>query len=689
MKPSTAVQAAVMACLMSSGSATFAAGVPARADRILEEVTVTAKRSVLVGAVVSASEGIVGSEQLENRPMLRVGEILEVVPGLVVTQHSGDGKANQYFLRGFNLDHGTDLATRVDGLPVNMPTHAHGQGYSDLNFLIPELVDRIEYRKGTYYAEEGNFSAAGAADIQYRRSVDSPFLTLAGGENGFSRVVAAASPEVAGGDLLVAGEYFSNDGPWQLEEDFRKLGLLMKYTRGNAEQGFGVTAMGYDGEWKSTDQIPLRALESGLLSRFGQVDPTDGGDTHRYSVSADLWRAVGNGRLRANVYGMDYGLDLISNFTYALDQDNGDQFEQFDDRRILGGATDFSTPLAFFGREGVFTTGVQIRHDDISPVGLYRTRQRERFATVREDAVRQTSYGAWLSESVKWTSWLRTDLGARVDFFRFDVSSSLAENSGTTDDSIVSPKLTMVFGPWAKTEYFLNLGRGFHSNDARGTTIRVDPADGVTPVSAVNPLVKAQGAEIGVRTAVVPKLQLAASLWTLGLDSELLFVGDGGSTEPSRASRRTGIELGAYYSPVDWMVIDADLAWTRARFTDFDSAGDRIPNAVDRVVSMGLTMNRSSGWFGGARLRYFGPAPLVEDNSARSNSTMVVHLEAGYHVSEKLSGTVTMFNVLDRRDNDITYFYESQLPGEAAPVDDIHLHPVEPRTVRAALTYRF
>jgi outer membrane receptor protein involved in Fe transport len=666
--------------------AAWSAGLPAVK---LEEVVVTAKRRDLIGEVQSASQGTVLAEQFENRPVLRPGEVLEVVPGLVVTQHSGDGKANQYFLRGFNLDHGTDFATRVDGIPVNMPTHGHGQGYSDLNFLIPEFVDEIEYRKGTYYAEEGNFSAAGSADIRYRRSLERPFVQLAGGENGFRRGVAGASPTVAGGDLLLGVEYFENDGPWTLKEGFRKIGGLAKFTRGGDERGFAVTAMGYDGRWRSTDQIPLRAVQSGQIGRFDAIDPTDGGETYRFSLSGDGWWRLGAGSLRANAYAEAYRLDLISNFTYALDQENGDQFEQFDKRKLYGGQVAFEHPLSVAGLPGTFHSGVQVRFDDIAPVGLYRTIERRRFATVRQDDVQQSSVGVYASQSVRLAPWLRADAGIRFDSFHFDVKSSLAANSGTRSDSIVSPKLALVFGPWAKTELFVNAGRGFHSNDARGTTITVDPNDGVTPVDRVDPLVRAIGSELGLRTAIIPHVQLAASLWTLKLDSELLFVGDGGVTEPSRASRRTGLEVGIYWKPLDYVVIDSDLAWTRSKYTEFDPAGDRIPNAVKSVASVGVTINRPAGWFGGARLRYFGPAPLIEDDSARSKSTMLVNLEGGYHFTPRVSAQVTVFNVFDRKDNDITYFYESQLPGEAAPVGDIHFHPVEPRTVRASIRMTF
>ncbi|MGC3981031.1 MAG: TonB-dependent receptor [Steroidobacteraceae bacterium] len=668
-------------------STAMGAGVPGRS---LDEVVVTASSiNMLVGEASAASEGTVSAAQIENRPVLRTGEVLEVVPGLIVTQHSGDGKANQFFLRGFNLDHGTDFNARVDGLPVNMPTHAHGQGYNDINFMIPELIDRIEYKKGTYYADEGNFSAAGSVDISYKRALSDTLLVATGGEHQYRRGLLATSLEVGGGDLLVGLDSTYANGPWQLDEDLRKLNGLVKFTYGDSTSGFAVTGMAYDGKWQSTDQIPQRAVDSGELDRFGYINASDGGKTHRYSLSASGWSPLGAGQLKTLVYGIDYQLDLFSNFSYFIDQDLGDQFEQYDKRHVFGGDLSYTQPLALFGKPGDLSTGIEIRYDDIAPVGLYLTQQRQRYETIRQDDVQQTSYSAYVSQATHWTDWLRSTVGLRADAFRFKVDSSVALNSGTVNDSIASPKLTLAFGPWQQTEFFLDWGRGFHSNDARGTTIKVDPTDGVTPVEAVTPLVRAEGQEVGVRSAIVPQLQLAASLWTLKLDSELLFVGDGGTTEPSRASRRTGTELSAYYTPVDDLIIDADFSWSHARFTEDDPAGDRIPNAVEQVGSLGITYNRATGVFGGVRLRYLGPAPLIEDNSVRSEATTLVNLSLGYHLTPKLTTSVALLNVFDEQANDITYYYESQLRGEAEPVSDIHFHPVEPRQMRVSLTARF
>jgi hypothetical protein len=665
-----------------------AGGIPT-ATQWLEDVIVSGKLERLGGQPLSASAGVVTSEQLDLRPVLRTGELLEVVPGLIVTQHSGGGKANQYFLRGFNLDHGTDLATSVDGVPVNMPTHAHGQGYTDINFVIPELVQAIEYRKGTYYADAGNFSAAGSVDMRYRDRLDAPLALLEAGEDNHRRGLLAASSQIGSGRLLVGVDYSDADGPWQLEENFRKTNAVLRYSQTDERGRLALTAQGYKGEWRSTDQIPLRAVQAGSLDRFGFIDPTDGGESHRYSLALDWISRTQAGQLRTQAYAIDYRLDLFSDFTYALDADNGDQFEQFDDRHVYGVSVKWEQPVTWGGWSSDLALGAELRRDDIDTVGLYRTVARQRIGTTRQDDVVQSSYAAYSSLTTAWSEHVRTSVGVRADFFDFDVSSNVAANSGSNSDSTVSPKFSLVLGPWQETEIFFNLGKGFHSNDARGTTLRVDPTDGVTPAQRVDPLVDALGADIGLRTAILPNMQLSVSLWALDLDSELLFVGDAGITEPSRESERRGVELGAIWNPLRWLIVDADLAWSRSRFSESDPAGDLIPGAVERVASVGIAIDHPSGWFGGARFRHFGAAPLIEDGSVESEPTTLVNLEAGYHLSERIKVSAAVFNLFDSDDNDITYFYESQLPGEAAPVEDIHFHPVEPRTLRVTFAAKF
>lgn len=689
------MQSTPLALLLGTAAATltttaWAGGVPTAPGN---EIVVIGRLEQLAGAPLAATEGVVTREQLEMRPLGRTGEILEVVPGLIVTQHSGDGKANQYFLRGFNLDHGTDLATSVDGVPVNMPTHGHGQGYTDINFVIPEMVQEVQYRKGTYHADAGNFSAAGTVNLSLRDRIDRPFLRLEAGEYGWRRGLAAGSLELAGGDLLLAVDYTANDGPWKLDEDLSRINALARFSRPTASGRFSLTFQAYDADWDATDQIPQRAVDAGLIGRFGFVDPTDGGDSHRYSLSARADGALGAGRWQAQLWAVDYQMKLYSNFTYAMeDPVDGDQIEQYDDRRVYGGSASWTVPVAALG-DSSLTLGTDARYDDIDNVGLYTSVARRRNGIIREDRVKQGSIAGFASLDTRWNDWLRSNLGLRADYYDFDVKSNIDANSGDESSSKLSPKFSVVFGPWQQTEFFANIGRGFHSNDARGTTMRVDPSDPSQAVERVNALVDARGHEVGLRSAILPRTQLSLGLWELGLESELLFAGDAGITEPSRKSRRRGVEFSAIWSPLDWLVLDLDLAWTHARFRSVDpddpGAGNRIPGAVEKVAALGVAVNHPSGWSGGLRLRHFGSAPLIEDNSVRSDSTTMVNLEAGYQLSPRIKLQATLLNVFDSSDNDITYFYESQLPGEAAPVEDIHFHPVEPRTLRVGLTMGF
>jgi len=685
--PPTPLRYAATAGLWAFATAAGAGGVPTAPAG--NEVVVVGRLAELQGTPRSASQGVVTAEQLESRPILRTGEVLEVVPGLIVTQHSGDGKANQYFLRGFNLDHGTDLALSVDGVPVNMPTHGHGQGYADTSFVITGLLDAIDYRKGTYYAETGNFSAAGAVNMAYRTRLDAPLAEIEIGAYQYQRALVAGSAGVAGGDLLAAVEATSSNGPWDLDQDLRRWNGLLRYGRDTGDGRWGVSLQFYDGSWDSTDQIPQRAVEQGLIDRFAFIDDTVGGESHRYALVVNGDQGLAGGRLRGTAYAMDYRMQLWSNFTYFTDPVDGDQFEQFDDRAVYGGTLAWARPLAIAGLDNTLTVGSDVRFDDIGTVGLYRTQARQRFATTREDGVRQFSYSLYASIDTRWNDLVRTVVGLRGDRFEVDVDSNIAVNSGRTDDALVTPKFALVLTPWDHTELFANYGRGFHSNDARGTVITVDPTDGVTPTDPVDPLVAATGIDFGFRTAVIDRLQLSGSLWFLDLDSELVFVGDAGLTEPNRASERRGVELSAIYRPLDWLIVDVDYAWSRARFKGADPAGDRIPGAVEQVASVGVVANHPSGWTAGARLRYLGEAPLIEDNSARSDTNTVLNLEGGYRFTPRLRVQLALLNALDSRDNDITYFYESQLPGEAAPVADSHFPPVEPRQLRLSLAGTF
>ena len=662
----------------------------------LSVVEVRAKAENLEGIATTGSEGVVSSQRLQAVPLLRSGEALEMVPGLIVTQHAGDGKANQYFLRGFNLDHGTDFATWVAGVPVNMPTHAHGQGYTDLNFLIPELVDRIRFRKGPYFADEGDFSSVGVARIDYFRKLEGTLAQLTAGQNGYARALLAGSPAVGSGNLLFALDLFHNDGPWDVPENYRKLNGVLRYSQGTRDDGFAVTGMAYTGKWTSTDQVARRAIDSGLVGRYGTLDDSTGGETYRYSLSADWTRRGDNSQSKASAWGLRSGLDLWSNFQYCLNDfaatgscDAGDQFKQ-GERRLAGGLSAAHTLFDnWAGLEVANSFGVDARRDHIDPVGLYNTQRRVTWNTVREDVITQYTASLWAQNETRWNDWFRSQLGVRGDYYDTSVDASLPANSGKASDRMLTPKVALIFGPWQRTEFYLNYGQGFHSNDARGTTMRVDPVDGTTPVAPVSPLVRTTGYEAGLRSEPLSGWQTTLALWRLNMDSELLFVGDAGTTEPSRPSRRYGVEWTNYYVANSWLAFDADLAWSHARFSESAPEGDYIPGAVVSVANIGVTVDNFGPWFGALRLRYFGPRPLIEDNSVRSDSSALTNLRIGYRFDKRTQLVLDVYNLFDREANDIEYWYDSQLPGEAAPAFDRHIHPTEPPTARLTISHRF
>jgi len=689
-----------LTCASAWWLAVLAGTASAQDPLALSTVEVRSRVENREGIAAAASEGVVSGQRLASVPLLRPAEALEMVPGLIVTQHAGDGKANQYFLRGYNLDHGTDFATYVNGIPVNMPSHAHGQGYTDLNFLIPELIERIDYRKGPYHAEEGDFSSAGAVRIDYARVLDASLaaslaqLTL--GRRGHARTLLAGSPQQGEGRLLYALELYHNDGPWQVPENYRKLNGVLRYSEGTRDDGLALTAMAYSGRWTSTDQVPERAVQSGQLDRYGSLDPTAGGNTSRYSLSAEWARRTQDTQRRATVWALQSALDLWSNFQYCENDiasngtcNRGDQFQQSERRRAAGFAASHAQVGALGGYEAIHTVGVQGRADQLSPVGLYNSQSRRVWNTVREDRVHQTSLGLWAQSELRLTPWLRSIAGLRGDFYQFRVNASLPQNSGRASDQMLSPKLALVFGPWRRAELYLNYGQGFHSNDARGTTITVDPADPSTPAQRVHPLARTRGSEIGLRAEPVRGWTTTVALWQLRADSELLFVGDAGTTEASRPSRRHGVEWSNYWALNRWLAVDADFAWTEARFSDTAPEGSYIPGAAARTANLGLTVDRLGPWYGALRWRAIGPRPLIEDASVRSQTSQLLNLRVGYRLAARTQIACDVYNLLDRRANDIEYWYSSQLAGEAASVDDRHIHPAEPRTLRVTLTHRY
>jgi hypothetical protein len=629
-----------------------------------------------VGIASSGSEGTVGYADFEKRPIARVGELAENVPGLIATQHSGTGKANQYFLRGFNLDHGTDLSASVDGVPVNMRSHGHGQGYLDLNFLIPELVERIDYTKGPYHGDRGDFSSAGSMAFTLRRTLAAPFAEVQAGSFGYARGLIAGSTKVGNGDLLAAIEGTRTNGPWVRDENLEKANLLLSYTTGP----WSVGLSGYTSRWTSTDQVPERAIESGLIPRRGFIDDDLGGRAGRIALTIN--RRTDNTQITA--YMLASRLRLTSNFTYFLDDPvNGDEFRQVDRRGVFGGSVIHRLDAG----AAKIRIGGDVRFDRIGKVGLYRSVDGAIASAVREDRVDQLSGGVFAEGEIAILPRLRLIAGLRADAMDFRVRSDTPVNSGRGSDAILTPKAALAWQAADGIELYANYGEGFHSNDVRGATITIDPASG-DPADRVPVFARSRGGEIGVR---VERGALTASLVAFRLDlaSELVFVGDAGTTEPNDATRRHGIEATLFWKPASWLTLDGSAAFTRARFRGVPAGLRRIPGATPNVIGGGISANVTDAITTTLRVRHFGSAPLIEDGSQRSEATTLVNMGSYWDTGRFRIGA-ELLNLFNARDPDISYFYASRLPGEPADgVEDWHIHPVEPRQIRITARYSF
>ena len=696
----------------------FAQHAQAEIESTLEAITVVAKG---VSNASAASQGDISQAQIESQPLLRPGAVLENVPGLIVTQHSGEGKANQYFLRAFNLDHGTDLATSIDDMPVNMPTHAHGQGYSDLNFLIPELVTDLHFKKGPYYADEGDFATAGAVRIDLSRAFRNLF-SVGAGEDGYRRLLASGSTTAAAGTVSAAGEYYHNDGPFTVPDNYRRLNGVLRYAYGTADDNWTLTGMSYSGRWTSTDQVPERAINQGLIDRFGSLSPTDGGLSSRSSLSVNRLRRDEQDQLQISGYVIRYKLDLYSNFTFNLKQPAlGDQMLQHDDRVVYGlkASNTWYTNLA--GTPMDVLVGAQARFDDIRGVGIFRTAERRIFETEQDASVHELASALYTEVNTHWRSWASTSLGLRADYFDFKVTDAMRNPDGSCDASsdplgcntgrrratIVSPKFGLVLGPFSGTTLYFNVASGYHSNDARGITRSGENPD----VAPVTPLTRATAAEVGLATSPMSNWDTRLDVFGLKLASELVFDGDAGVTAPSGSTTRTGIEWTNTVHITSWLTGNLNAAYSRGRF-DRDAppddlgcgdaaathpcnptpaiVGRYIPNSPTSIVDAGLTASEGpTGWFAALRGRYFGESPLVEDDSARSRAYQTLDLQLGYRGRTGWLVAIDVFNATNEKWNDITYYYASRLRNETSPQSDYVVHPGVPRTLRARVQYPF
>jgi hypothetical protein len=819
-------------------------------------INVQGREDDLIGIAESGSQGTVSAMEIEDRPILRSGEVLETVPGLIITQHAGGGKANQYFLRGFNLDHGTDIAIFLDDMPLNLPSHAHGEGYSDMNTVIPEFVKRVDFEKGPYYANVGNFSSAANAHVEFFKTLPENFFKVEGGTYTYRRAVFGASQKFGRGNLLYGGEEYYYDGPWVHPDGFNKFNGILTYSQGDDANGASITAHAYHGKWNSSDQIPVTAQSPPPIGVgfFGTLNPSDGGHSQRHSMQGEWHRQDANSESKIMGAVFYYDMDLYSDFTYYLvDYGKEDQFNQ-QDRRWVGYLDAHHTVFSTWqGRKMSNTFGAQFRNDWINN-GLYRTQNRVRTtktdysataaagsgtsffpaagsglpnagvlptcinadptssitlsvtlpnnlaftnngstgasttvpnttcptlpATTERDNFTDMIGSALWENKIQWAKKFRSAVALRGDEEKFVVTSlayatniitlpngatttvpdmiSLpggatetvnAANSGSAAKFLPSPKASLIFGPWANTEFYLQGGFSFHSNDGRGSTQQVEPVSPDYPypntvMPKISPLVEQKGGEIGVRNGSVPHLQSTFELWYLHSNSELTQDGDtGGTIASEQSSNRYGLEWANYYTPREHWAFDFDIADSRAQFTQLDPfdaswwvvnlpltatvttaagstttiyngsgctspttnqpgcvyanwqqqgpGGKLVPEAVKVVISSGATLHAYKGLTSSLRLRYFGPRYLTSDGLYQSSQTVLLNGEFGYQIHKKWHFTAEFLNMLNRRDADIDYAYVYQISPTTAPAFGRVNHPTEPFLARFALERSF
>ncbi len=663
------------------------------------QTTVTARRSF-----TAASSSSVRDRDFMLRPRPRPVDILQVVPGLYTNQHAGGGKANQYFLRGFDADHGTDVALFVDGVPVNMVSHGHGQGYADLNWLIPELIERVEVNKGPYSAQYGDFSTAGAINMVTRRNFEKSQLTLGGGSFDTWRGLLIATPEVEGWEPVIAGQVYGTNGPFESPERLKRYSLFGQVTRQLSDRSsLSVAFTSYASGWDASGQIPLREVQAGRLSRFGEIDPDEGGDSQRHSLYG-TWRTLtDDGEVRLMAYAVRYQFNLFSNFTFfSRDPDNGDMIEQHDDRTLGGLQASYRFRREWRDMAFETTVGTQLRADTIAN-SLFNDRARARLEPVVDADVREASFGLYAQEDITFTPWLRAVLGLRGDLFGFDVDDHLedlgaedARTSGTRRAARLSPKASLVFGAIPDTELYLNAGAGFHSNDARGVVRQQDP---------VTPLTQARGYELGARTRLFDALDLAGSLFVLDLDSELVWVGDEGTTEARSPTHRRGLEAEARLRILPWLFADADLTLSRATYAGNAGNGDAVALAPTVIVAGGMSARHPSGVYGRVGVIHLGDRPATEDRFLTAEGFTRVDATVGYK-GERFEATLGLQNVLNTQWREAQFANVSRLRTETGPescaggarpagedsfegCEDLHFTPGAPFNAQASFSFFF
>jgi len=679
-------------------------------------IVVTASRQDLLGKGTTASQGSISRDEIALRPIYRPGQLFESIPGLVVTTHSGEGKAQQNLIRGFNLDHGTDFANFVDDMPVNRPTNTHGQGYSDTNFLIPQIVAGIDFTKGPYFAGIGDFGSVASAHVRLLNIVPTQAIVTIG-TDGHQNLFGSDTISLADDRrLMAAAELGHYDGPWQPAQNFRKVNAVLRYSQGTAGSGFSLTGMAYASAGRLITDQPERAVAAGLISRFGTLNPSDYSRSQRYSLSAHIDRPMGPGQLAVSLYAIRSTMTLWNDFTHYLDDPvNGDQEEQDEVRTTLGGAASYTVKPALAGFESEAVVGLQLRHDaifvdrkhtlrrdTILPTCFQQQEDGPTFAyaavngNCTADHVQLLSLSPYFQETIHWAGWLRTVMGLRADHVQATDHSDVTGSGGRGGQWLLQPKGNLILGPWVRTELYFSVGRGFHSNDVRGVFGTV-PTQGLPLAGGATPMLAATtGVELGLRTNIVPRLNLQLAVFQQDFGSELIYNPDTGQDEAGASSRRQGIEISAQYHPFPWLELNADLSFSKPRYHVKDLAAyglveAYIADAPNFIYSAGAIVNGLGNWSGSLAWRRLGTHSLNDGfRLPQDGGYSEWNLDIGYALSKGWKLQVGIFNLFNSKDAAADYYYTARLPGEPAQgLDDFHTHPLEPRSLRFGVARSF
>ena len=673
-------------------------------------------------AFSAASSRAVRQFDLEIRPNRSAQQMLQLAPGLIIAQHAGGGKAEQIFLRGFDADHGTDVAIVVDDIPVNMVSHGHGQGYADLHFIIPDIVEEVEVKKGPYFAEFGNLATAGAVAYHTRDHLANNMIALEGGSFNTAQYTMLYQIPLANSEqsAFFAGKYYRTDGPVDSPQGLERLNVFGKFHTHLSERStLALTVSGFSSAWDASGQIPQRAVKSGRIDRFGTIDDLEGGTTGRQDFHFDF-RSQGKGSSTLGIQGylVNYNFKLFSNFTFFLEEPvRGDGIEQTDDRSLMG----LNSRYSFYHNWGPYlsrTTMAGGFRADNAAVSLWKSPSRQRLTPLVEADIIERNLFLWVQEEVSINPQLRLMLGLRGDYFSFNVNDHLdgtpallPHASGYTQESILSPKASLVYSPSQSMDLFANFGTGFHSNDARNNVIdarvselrKVMRRDGATDAEIAlaleernydpahintGTLPRAIGAETGGRARLFERLNLGLALWWMDLESEFVFVGDAGTTEASGKTRRVGVDIEGRLNLLPWLWADADINLSRGEAVDEPEGANKIPLAPTLTSTGGLTMRHSSGLEGGVRYRHIGDRPANEEDTVRAEGYTVVDLNGTYHHG-RYELSFSLENLLDTKWNEAQFDTESRLSDEIDPVSEIHFSPGNPINLRLGLSYLF